>query len=406
MTARRAFTLIEILTVLCVLGILTAIAVPRYNGFKDRAEAAAIAGDLRAISVALAVTLTDSSNWPGPSAIGVVPPALAPNLPNAFTFTKPYVQYEWMPLLDDGTQSVTAQLGVQGAMVPAATLPSTSGPAATTQPSFQPDYMALAYEEHLYRQAQEILAQLARGQDLSKYGWPAPTQTPGELYQQELYARAQQFLDSIAAEQGVSRSAMQMPAPAPPAAAQHGQQQAQQHSQSQNHNQAQNPGQNQPRPQSTAQTQTQAPLQTPTQAPQQAPTQSQPQTGPTQQQLEEFNLLRTLPQQDALKIARWLAQNQAVAQHPPTVQVFQQQQASITPGPASGNGGALDGGSGVTSPAMTTPPAPKRVAAIVVETPRAPLGEALRALYPDGVVVRISPTRWLVVIDSRVEQRP
>jgi type IV pilus assembly protein PilA len=48
---RNGFTLIEILIVCVVLGILAAIAIPRYSGAKDKAHVAAMKADLHNVAV-------------------------------------------------------------------------------------------------------------------------------------------------------------------------------------------------------------------------------------------------------------------------------------------------------------------------------------------------------------------
>jgi prepilin-type N-terminal cleavage/methylation domain-containing protein len=51
MTIRRGFTLVDVMMVVAVVGILTAIAIPRYAGTKDRAYIAAMTADLHTAAV-------------------------------------------------------------------------------------------------------------------------------------------------------------------------------------------------------------------------------------------------------------------------------------------------------------------------------------------------------------------
>jgi type IV pilus assembly protein PilA len=59
------FTLIELLVVLIIIGILLAIAVPSYLGFKDRAENRAAASNVRAAIPAVEAYYADNNTYTG-----------------------------------------------------------------------------------------------------------------------------------------------------------------------------------------------------------------------------------------------------------------------------------------------------------------------------------------------------
>jgi type IV pilus assembly protein PilA len=59
------FTLIELLIVLVIIGVLLAIAVPSYLGFKDRAEKRAAASNVRAAIPAAEAYYSDNGNYTG-----------------------------------------------------------------------------------------------------------------------------------------------------------------------------------------------------------------------------------------------------------------------------------------------------------------------------------------------------
>ena len=64
------FTLLELITVVAIVGILSVIAIPAYSGFKDRAKIALVRADLRNIQRAMEMLASDTEKWPGPIDVG------------------------------------------------------------------------------------------------------------------------------------------------------------------------------------------------------------------------------------------------------------------------------------------------------------------------------------------------
>ncbi len=68
----RGFTLIEVLVSIAIVGILVAIAIPAYSGFKAKAKITQAKAELKDLQTAIDALANDTENWPGPSPVGVV----------------------------------------------------------------------------------------------------------------------------------------------------------------------------------------------------------------------------------------------------------------------------------------------------------------------------------------------
>jgi prepilin-type N-terminal cleavage/methylation domain-containing protein len=107
---RRGFSLIELMTVVSVLGLLVAIALPRYRDMKRRAFAAKIAADFNTVRVAAYNYFADNSTYPPDGSPGVAPAALLPYLPQNFRFANGNytLDYDVWPSPSDPKQLVVA----------------------------------------------------------------------------------------------------------------------------------------------------------------------------------------------------------------------------------------------------------------------------------------------------------
>ncbi len=70
-TEEKGFTLIELLVVMIILAILTAIAIPSYLSFKDRANKAAAGADVRSIIPSIEAYFSDNGTYSGMTIAGL-----------------------------------------------------------------------------------------------------------------------------------------------------------------------------------------------------------------------------------------------------------------------------------------------------------------------------------------------
>ncbi|NNM35069.1 MAG: prepilin-type N-terminal cleavage/methylation domain-containing protein [Gemmatimonadetes bacterium] len=90
------FTLIELIMVVTVLGILSAIAIPRLRGATMRAHAAHVIADFSTVRLAgIQYHAETSGDLPDTAAPGVVPQDLEYLLPDGFEFSYETVTYRW-----------------------------------------------------------------------------------------------------------------------------------------------------------------------------------------------------------------------------------------------------------------------------------------------------------------------
>ncbi|MGI9626814.1 MAG: type II secretion system protein [Longimicrobiales bacterium] len=93
---RRGFTLIELIMVVTLIGVLSAIAVPRLRGATTRAHAAHVVADYATIQLAAIQYYTETSGLlPTTQAPGIVPDDIEYLLPDGFTFSYQSVTYRW-----------------------------------------------------------------------------------------------------------------------------------------------------------------------------------------------------------------------------------------------------------------------------------------------------------------------
>jgi len=109
---RRGFTIVEIWTVMLIMGILSAIAILKYIDLKNNARTAEISGAISVIRVAAYAYEADHQyQYPAESGPGTIPSELLPYLPSNFSFVKDEYTLDWDNFTGAGP-SAPYQIGV------------------------------------------------------------------------------------------------------------------------------------------------------------------------------------------------------------------------------------------------------------------------------------------------------
>jgi len=110
MNGRRGFTMVELLIVVCIIGLLAGFALPRLARAKARAQAAEAVGAMHAIQLGVTVFYESAGGWPPEGSPGVMPSELAGYLPHRNTFTGTGWVLNWRQL-SVAQGAVTTQVG-------------------------------------------------------------------------------------------------------------------------------------------------------------------------------------------------------------------------------------------------------------------------------------------------------
>jgi prepilin-type N-terminal cleavage/methylation domain-containing protein len=84
-----AFTLVEIMVVVVIIGLLAALGVPAFMRAQQRSQAARLANDFRQFDAAFQRYLMENGTAPATAGVGVIPTGMAGFLPDAYTKASP-----------------------------------------------------------------------------------------------------------------------------------------------------------------------------------------------------------------------------------------------------------------------------------------------------------------------------
>jgi len=107
----HAFTLVEIMVVVVIIGLLAAMGLPAFRRVTLRSKASAVQNDLRTFSTAFITYNLQNGGWPADAPAGQIPPELGNALTNNFTLKSPIGGvYKWN--FDVSADGVTAKAAI------------------------------------------------------------------------------------------------------------------------------------------------------------------------------------------------------------------------------------------------------------------------------------------------------
>ncbi|HEU5357694.1 MAG TPA: prepilin-type N-terminal cleavage/methylation domain-containing protein [Gemmatimonadales bacterium] len=111
MSNRKGFTLIELLIVVVIIGILAAIAIPKFAATKDKAKLASVKSDLRNLMTAEESYFSDNSTYTSALATSIFAVSTGNAYTAAVTGTSGYAATVSNSSISTGSTSCTVNVG-------------------------------------------------------------------------------------------------------------------------------------------------------------------------------------------------------------------------------------------------------------------------------------------------------
>ena len=113
---RRAFTIVEVVTIMMIVSVLTRIAIPQMQEILTRARATEVRASFSVVEEAATRLSIENNPWPNDTDAGIVPPELIDMLPGGFSFERERYQLDWenwiLPGGMPGDPSVRGLIGI------------------------------------------------------------------------------------------------------------------------------------------------------------------------------------------------------------------------------------------------------------------------------------------------------